>query len=209
MSMKDLKNIFDFALELDKEKFIGRQTYLYDASRKENDAEHAWHMAVMAILLEDYSNEKIDLLKTIKMILLHDVVEIDAGDTYAYDEVGKASQEEREEKAAKRIYGMLPKKKADELYDLWREFEDRKTPEAKFARTMDNVQPLMLNNATDGRAWVEHEIDVSQVYGRNARTHEGSEEVWEFANESFIKPNVEKGRLTDREKLVLKDEASV
>lgn len=193
-----LEQQFDFILEMDKEKFIGRQTYLTGAVRKENDAEHAWHMALMAILLSEYANEEIDILKTVTMILLHDVVEIDAGDTYAYDEEGKKTQAEREEAAAKRIYGMLPKEQADRYYRLWREFEERSTPEAKFARAMDNIQPLMLNHATDGRAWQERGIDVSQVYGRNARTAEGSEKLWEYAREHFILPNVKKGRLSDK-----------
>ncbi len=199
---ENLKSQMQFALELDKEKFIGRQTYLSGAVRKENDAEHAWHMAVMAILLSEYANEKIDLLKTIKMILMHDVVEIDAGDTYAYDEVGKQTQAEREEKAANRLYGMLPKEQAEEYYSLWREFEERSTPEAKFARTMDNLQPLMLNNATDGKAWEERGIDVSQVLRRNERSSEGSEVLWNYAREEFVVPNVKKGRLTDVNKLI-------
>lgn len=187
-----------FALELDKEKFIGRQTYLSDGIRKENDAEHAWHMALMAILLSEYADEKIDILKTVTMILLHDVVEIDAGDTYAYDDEGLKTQEERELAAAKRIYGMLPEDQAEKMYGLWREFEDRSTPEAKFARTMDNIQPLMLNNATGGKAWRERGIDVSQVFKRNERTAEGSERLWEYARDNFILPNVKKGNLTDK-----------
>lgn len=197
-----LEKQFDFILELDKEKFIGRQTYLTGAVRKENDAEHAWHMALMAILLSEYANGEIDILKTVTMILLHDVVEIDAGDTYAYDEEGKKTQAEREEAAAKRIYSLLPKEQADKYYRLWREFEERSTPEAKFARTMDNLQPLMLNHATDGKSWQERGIDVSQVYQRNARTAEGSEQLWEYAREHFILPNVKKGRLSDKKGIV-------
>ena len=138
---------FDFFREIDKEKMIGRQTYLSDGVRKENDAEHAWHMAVMAILLSDYSNEKIDVLKTVSMILIHDVVEIDAGDTYAYDENGKKTQREREVKAAKRIFGMLPEEQAAKFRNLWEEFEAQNTPESRFARTMDNIQPLKIGRA--------------------------------------------------------------
>jgi putative hydrolase of HD superfamily len=197
MDEERLKQLFEFFLELDKEKFIGRQTYLHDGIRKENDAEHAWHMAVMAILLSDYATEKIDVLKAVTMILLHDVVEIDAGDAYAYDAVAQSTQAEKEEKAAKRIYGILPKELGDRLYGLWREFEERSTPEARFARAMDNIQPLMLNAATDGKAWEEHGIDVSQVLKRNQRTAEGSRELWDYCLKSFIVPNVEKGRLTD------------
>ena len=159
-------------------------------------------MALMAILLGEYANEKIDILKTVTMILLHDVVEIDAGDTYAYDEEGLKTQEEREKRAAERIYGMLPADQAERFYGLWREFEERSTPEARFARTMDNIQPLMLNNATDGRAWRERGIDVSQVFGRNERTAEGSEILWEYARKNFILPNVEKGNLSDKNGLL-------
>ena len=127
---------FDFLREIDKEKLIGRQTYLANGERKENDAEHAWHMAIMTILLSEYANEEIDVLKTITMLLIHDLVEIDAGDTYAYDEEGKKTQAIREAKAAERIYGLLPEDQGRKLHELWLEFEARKTPEAKLARTM-------------------------------------------------------------------------
>lgn len=186
---------FDFIREIDKEKFIGRQTYLSDGQRKENDAEHAWHMALMTILLSEYAEEKIDVLKTVTMLLIHDLVEIDAGDTYAYDEEGNKTKEKRELAAADRIYGLLPDDQKESLRALWDEFEAWETPEAKFAHTMDCVQPLMLNAATDGKSWVEHGVHLSQVLGRNARTAEGSEELWKYARENFIHPNVEKGRL--------------
>ncbi len=187
-----LKKQMEFCLEIDKEKFIKRQTYLSDCRTKENDAEHAWHMAIMTILLSEYSNEKIDVLKTISMLLIHDLVEIDAGDTYAYDEKGKESQKERESKAAERIYSLLPEDQGKKLLNLWKEFEEEKTPEAKFARTMDNIQPCMLNHATEGKAWGEHEIKLSQVLGRNKNTAAGSEDLWEYQLENFIKPNVGK-----------------
>lgn len=174
---------------------IGRQTYLSDAKRKENDAEHAWHMAIMTVLLSEYANEEIDVLKTITMLLIHDIVEIDAGDTYAYDEVGKQTQREREVKAAERIFGMLPEDQAKKFRDLWEEFEARETKEAKFARTMDNLQPMMLNDATDGKAWIEHGVHLSQILKRNERTAEGSETLWKYALENFIEPNVKKGRI--------------
>lgn len=191
---------FDFIREIDKEKFIGRQTYLTGAARKENDAEHAWHMALMTILLSEYSNEPIDVLKTVTMLLIHDIVEIDAGDTYAYDEAAKATQSEREEKAAERIFGLLPKDQGQRLRKLWEEFEERKTPEARFARTMDNVQPIMLNAATDGKAWEEHQVKLSQILKRNERTAEGSEELWDYSRKNFIEPNLKKGRIiADRE----------
>lgn len=190
-----LEKQFDFIREIDKEKFIGRQTYLSDGRRKENDAEHAWHMAIMTLLLSEYANDEIDVLKTISMILIHDIVEIDAGDTYAYDEVAKVTQREREVKAADRIFGLLPQDQGEKFRALWEEFEARETKEAKFARAMDNFQPLMLNAATDGKSWSERGIRVSQVLKRNQRSSEGSEEVWKYALTNFIKPYVEKGRL--------------
>ncbi len=186
---------FRFALEADKEKRIGRQTYLSNGAEKENDAEHAWHAALMAILLGEYSNEKIDLLKTVTMLLIHDMVEIDAGDTYAYDDNAKQNQREREEKAADRIFGMLPDDQRDRLRGLWEEFEAAQTPEAKFARTMDNIQPAMLNCATDGRAWKEKGVKLSQILERNKITPEGSNALWEYSLNNFIMPNVEKGRI--------------
>lgn len=192
---KRIDKQFDFCREVDKEKFIGRQTYLTGAVRKENDAEHAWHMAVMTLILSEYSNEPIDVLKTLSMILIHDVVEIDAGDTYAYDEKAKESQAEREMKAAERLFGILPKEQAEKFKHLWLEFEERKTPEAKFARAMDNIQPIMLNAATDGKAWAEHGVYLSQILKRNEITPEGSEKLWEYAKEKFIDTNLEKGRI--------------
>lgn len=195
--MEKLDLLFDFFREIDKEKFIGRQTYLTGAERKENDAEHAWHMAIMAILLSEYANEEIDVLKTVTMILIHDIVEIDAGDTYAYDEVGKETQQEREQKAADRLFGMLPEEMGRKFRALWDEFEAVETPEAKFARTMDHIQPLMLNDATDGKAWKEHGIHVEQVLKRNENTAKGSEVLWKYAYENLIQPNVEKGNLLE------------
>jgi putative hydrolase of HD superfamily len=186
---------FAFIREIDKEKFIGRQTYLSDGKRKENDAEHAWHMAVMTLLLSEYANEEIDVLRTISMLLIHDLVEIDAGDTYAYDEAGKKTQSRRERRAADRIYGLLPEDQRKKLYDLWLEFEEQETPEAKFARTMDNIQPMMLNAATDGKAWQEHGVKLEQIMWRNAHTAEGSQELWDYAYDNFIKPNLNNGRI--------------
>lgn len=197
MEEKRLDQLFAFFREIDKEKFIGRQTYLTDAERKENDAEHAWHMAIMTILLSEYANEKIDVLKTVTMLLLHDIVEIDAGDTYAYDEEAKKTQKQREERAADRIYGLLPQDLQKKMRGLWEEFEAQKTPEARFARTMDNIQPIMLNAATDGKAWEEHGVHLEQIWKRNQNTAKGSEVLWEYARKNFIAPNVEKGRIIE------------
>ena len=191
-----LKKQMEFLLEVDKLKFINRQTYLADGKRKENDGEHSWHLALMAVLLSEYSNEEIDLVKVITMVLIHDIVEIDAGDTYAYDAVGNQSKREREVKAADRIFNILPEDQAEKLRRLWEEFEAYETPEAKFAHVCDNVQPLMLNDATDGLAWREHEVKKSQVLQRNRRTGEGSQVMMEYINQILDK-NVESGNLRD------------
>jgi putative hydrolase of HD superfamily len=194
---KELDAIFEFCREADKEKFIGRQTYLTDGKRKENDAEHAWHASLMALLLSGYANEKIDVLKTISMLLIHDIVEIDAGDTYAYDEEMVKTQSQREEAAAKRIFGILPENTGKQLLELWHEFEKGESPEASFARVMDNLQPMMLNAATDGKAWAEHEVHINSILKRNEITPKGSEKLWEYGYESFVKPNLEKGRIKE------------
>lgn len=193
----DFEKQISFIMELDKIKQIGRQTYLSDASRKENDAEHSWHLALMAFVLADYANEKIDVLKTMKMVLLHDVIEIDAGDTYAYDTEGNKTKRERERKAADRIFGLLPEMQAMEYRGLWDEFEAMETAEAKFANMLDKVQPLLLNDASGGKSWAEHGVKKSQVIARNARTHEGSEQLWEYAK-ALIEKNAAEGKLLDR-----------
>lgn len=191
-----LKKQLDFILEADKVKNIMRQTYLADGKRKENDAEHSWHLALMAVLLKEYAPEEVDLSKVIPMVLIHDLVEIDAGDTYAYDAVGGATQHTREEAAAQRIYGLLPEDQGKWLYDLWEEFEAYETPEAKYAHMLDNSQPLFLNNATDGISWVEHGVKKSQIYTRNRRTGEGAPKIWEYMKE-LIDQHVEKGHVID------------
>ena len=187
-----LKKQLDFALEIDKEKNIFRQTHLSGHGRNENDAEHAWHMAIMAYLLREYSNEPVDITRVMLMCLIHDVVEIDAGDTYAYDEEGKKTQKAREEAAKERIYSLLPEDQKEELAAIFDEFEESKTPESKFAHAMDNLQPLMLNNSNDGGDWREHGVSAKQVYGRQSRTKEGSEKLYEIT-EQIIKKHVEKG----------------
>ena len=192
--MTDFEKQINFIMELDKIKKIGRQTYLSDGSRKENDAEHSWHLALMAFVFADYTNEPIDVLKTMKMVLLHDVIEIDAGGTDAYDTEGNKTKRERELKAADRIFGLLPEKQQKEYRGLWDEFEAMDTPEAKFANMLDKVQPLLLNDASGGKSWAEHGVKKSQVMARNERTHEGSEELWAYAK-SLIEKNVENGRL--------------
>ena len=190
-----LKKQLDFALEIDKEKNILRQTHLSGHGRNENDAEHAWHMAIMAYLLREYSNEPVDITRVMLMCLIHDVVEIDAGDTYAYDEEGKKTQKAREEAAKERIYSLLPEDQKEELAAIFDEFEESKTPESKFAHAMDNLQPLMLNNSNDGGDWREHGVSAKQVYGRQSRTKEGSEKLYEVTDQ-IIKKHREKGTLT-------------
>ena len=189
-----LKKQLDFALEIDKEKNVFRQTHLSGHGRNENDAEHAWHMAIMAYLLKEYSNEPIDIAKTMIMCLIHDIVEIDAGDTYAYDPEGKKTQKEREEKAKKRLFSMLPKEQGEDLSAIFEEFEEAKTPEARFARAMDNLQPLILNNSNGGGDWKEHGIRAEQVRGRQVRTKYGSERLYEIT-EQIIQENIDKGSL--------------
>ena len=191
-----LKKQLDFVLEIDKVKNIYRQTYLADGNRKENDAEHSWHLALMAILLSEYSNEPVDLSRVVPMVLAHDLVEIDAGDTYAYDAAGAATKEERETKAADRIYGLLPEDQGKWLRELWDEFEACETPEAKFAHVLDNCQPLFLNDASDGRSWTEHGVKKSQIYKRNRRTGEGSREIWEYMQE-LIDKHIRLGHVID------------
>lgn len=193
----ELDKLFDFFREIDKEKQIYRQTMLADGSRQENDAEHAWHMAIMTILLSQYANEDIDVLKTVTMLLIHDIVEIDAGDTYAYDSEGQKTQRAREEKAAQRIFGLLPEEQGKYMRDLWEEFEAYETAEAKFAHTMDNIQPAMLNDAADGISWTKHQVRLSQILKRNAKTAEGSQEIWDYAYENIFTPNIEKGKIID------------
>ena len=172
-----------FILEIDKEKNILRQTHLTGHGRRENDAEHAWHMAAMAFLLQEYSNEPIDIAHTMMMCLIHDLVEIDAGDTYAYDEEGKKSQHSREEKAADRIFGILPQDQQQMLRSLFEEFEADETPEAHFAHAMDNFQPLLLNDSNQGSDWEAHGVTRAQVEGRQYKTQEGSQMLFEKTRE--------------------------
>ena len=189
MNNTRLENQLNFILELDKEKNIIRQTHLSHGGRRENDAEHAWHMAIMIYLLREYANHEIDLAKAMMMALIHDVVEIDAGDTYAYDDEGLATQKEREAMAAKRIFGILPKDQCEELRALFDEFEAYETPEARFAHVMDNFQPLLLNHTNDGGDWRENQVTKSQIYRRNALTYKGSEELWR-AMEALIEEHI-------------------
>lgn len=189
-----LKKQLDFALEIDKEKNIFRKTHLSGHGRNENDAEHAWHMAIMAYLLKEYSNEPVDIGKVMLMCLIHDIVEIDAGDTYAYDAENLKTQKAREDAAKERIFSLLPEEQKDELIKLFDEFEEFKTAESKFAHAMDNLQPLILNNSNGGGDWREHGVTAEQVYGRQSKTKLGSERLYDVIDR-IIKENIVKGNI--------------
>ncbi len=189
-----IKKQLDFSLEIDKEKNILRQTHITDYRRSENDAEHAWHMALMAYLFKEYSNTPIDIAKVMIMCLIHDVVEIDAGDTYAYDAAGLSTQKEREDAAKERIFSLLPDDQKEEMINLFDEFEEYKTPESKFAHAMDNFQPLILNDSNGGKDWIEHNVSSKQVYGRQIKTKLGSEKIYQVIDE-ILQKNIEKGSI--------------
>lgn len=190
-----LRKQLDFVLEVDKEKNIFRQTHLSGHGRNENDAEHAWHIALMAYLLREYANEPVDITKVMLMCLIHDVVEIDAGDTYAYDAEGLKTQKEREDKAKERIFSLLPADQKAELTALFDEFEAYETPESKYAHAMDNLQPLLLNNSNGGDDWREHGVTKNQVYGRQSKTRLGSEKLYEEVTDKLIQEHIQKGNI--------------
>ena len=185
-----------FCLEIDKEKNIFRQTHLSGHGRNENDAEHAWHMAVMAYLLREYSNEEGAIAKDMLMCLIHDIVEIDAGDTYAYDAEGLKTQKAREEAAKERIFSLLPPDQKAEFTALFDEFEAYETAEAKFAHSLDNLQPLLLNNSNEGGDWKEHGVSSATVYTRQSKTKLGSEKLYEVTDR-IIQENIRKGNLKE------------
>lgn len=186
-----------FIKEIDKVKNIFRQTYLADGTRKENDAEHSWHIALMAVLLKEYVSEDVDVAKVMTMVLIHDLVEIDAGDTYAYDSEGAKSKREREVKAADRIFGILPEDQGMYFRELWEEFEAYETPDAKYAHLLDNFQPLLLNDASGGRSWNEHGVHKSQIYKRNEKVQETSEEIWNTIQE-VVESHIAKGNIIEK-----------
>lgn len=188
--MERLKKQMEFIQEVDKLKTIGRQSYLTDGKRKENDAEHSWHLALMAILLSEYAPKEVDVLRVVSMVLIHDLVEIDAGDTYAYDAEGNKSKRAREEKAADRIFNILPQDQAKMVRELWEEFEKNETLEANFAHALDHTQPIMLNHASGGKAWMEHGVALSQILERNVNVPKEAPKLWDYAYENFIQPNV-------------------
>ncbi len=181
MDEERLQKQIDFILESDKLKKIFRKTYLADGSRYENDAEHSWHLALMTILLSEYSNKSIDVLKVIKMVLIHDIVEIDAGDTYCYDDAANEDKVKREIAAAKRLFALLPFDQRKEFMDIWVEFEENKTAEANFANALDCFQPVNLNYASGGISWIENNIAYNQVIKRTSKIQDGSMQLWNYA----------------------------
>ena len=193
-SKERLEQQMAFVLEIDKLKNVSRQSYIVSGERKETDAEHSWHLALMSMLLGEYANEAVDMLKVMKMVLVHDLVEIDAGDTYAFDEKGNESKREREVAAAERIFNLLPTDQAAEMRCLWDEFEEGNSAEAKFANTLDKIQPAMLNAAASGKSWREHDVRLEQILKRNERTAEGSKALWEFTSE-LVDVHVQEGNI--------------
>lgn len=191
-----IKKQIEFALEIDKEKNIFRQTHLSNHGRNENDAEHSWHMAIMSYFLQEYSNEKVDIARVMIMCLIHDIVEIDAGDTYAYDSEGIKTQKSREKLAKERIFSLLPADQKKEFVSIFDEFEENQTPEAKFAHAMDNFQPLILNNSNDGGDWREHNVTAKQVYGRQSKTKAGSKKLFEITD-MILQENIRNGNIKE------------
>lgn len=184
-----------FIVEVDKLKRVFRQTWLMDTSRRENDAEHSWHLAMMAVLLSEYAGRPaLDVLRVLTMVLVHDLVEIDAGDTFVYDEEAAKDKTQREQAAADRLFAMLPDDQAAEVRGLWEEFEARQTPEARFAAALDRLQPILHNYYTRGKAWQEHRITRAQVIASNRHMAEGAPELWEFAR-GLIDDAVRRGYL--------------
>lgn len=180
-----LKKQIEFLIEIDKVKHIFRKTKLFDKSRFENDAEHAWHLSLMALVLSEYSNEEIDVSKVIKMLLIHDIVEIDTGDTIVYDTRMRTLAEEKENIAAERIFGILPDDQKAEFIALWEEFKDRKTPESKFAAALDRFEPILQNHLTDYYAWKAHDITLEMLYDNNKHIQEGSKVIWDVVKSIF------------------------
>jgi putative hydrolases of HD superfamily len=199
MQPNNLSKQVSFIKEIDKIKYIQRKTKLFNSNRPENDAEHSWHLAMMTIVLAEHSDTPIDLLKVIKMVLIHDIVEIDAGDTFIYDTQKSHTNTDNERMAAKRIFGLLPKEQADELIAIWEEFETGETNEAKFAKSMDRFEPLLQNTSNNGGSWKEFDVDYEKVYEKKKVIKAGSSSLWNYA-ENLIDESVDKGILKKTKK---------
>ncbi|MCK9180584.1 MAG: HD domain-containing protein [Bacteroides sp.] len=198
VAKEDLLKQIEFIKEIDKIKYIQRRTKLINSNRCENDAEHSWHLAMMTLILAEHSNKPIDVLKVIKMVLIHDIVEIDAGDTFIYDTQKNHTNTANELEAAKRIFGILPTKQRDELIDLWMEFEEGKTVDAKFAKAMDRLEPLLQNASNRGGTWAEYNVPYSKVYEKKKIIKNGSDSLWKYAEE-IINQCVTEGILKKQE----------
>lgn len=194
MEQEDLLKQIEFIKEIDKLKYIQRKTRLFGSDRNENDAEHSWHLAMMAIILAQHANVPVDILKVLKMVLIHDIVEIDAGDTFIYDTAKDHTNTDEERLAAQRIFGILPQAQCDELIAIWEEFEAGETDEAKFAKSMDRLEPLLQNVSNDGGTWKEFGVDYDRVYEKKRVIRNGSASIWNYA-EQLIQDSVEKGIL--------------
>ena len=194
MKTNHLIQQINFIKEIDKIKYIQRKTKLFNSDRRENDAEHSWHLAMMTIVLAEHSDVPIDVLKVLKMVLIHDIVEIDAGDTFIYDTKKNHTNTNEERNAANRIFGMLPKEQAEELISIWEEFESGETDEAKFAKSMDRFEPLLQNVSNNGGTWTEFGVNYDKVFEKKKDIKEGSSSLWSYA-ENLINESVEKGIL--------------
>ncbi|MGL5980021.1 MAG: HD domain-containing protein [Phocaeicola sp.] len=197
MQLENLLKQVAFIKEIDKLKYIQRRTKLFNSDRCENDAEHSWHLAMMTLVLAEHSDKPIDVLKVVKMVLIHDVVEVDAGDTFLYDTAKSHTNTDEELAAAQRIFGLLPKPQAEEFIAIWSEFEAGETNEAKFAKTMDRFEPLLQNTSNDGGTWREYDVPYETVYGKKKVMKEGSKTIWNYA-EQLLDESVEKGILKKR-----------
>jgi putative hydrolase of HD superfamily len=196
MSDERLSRQIEFVLEIDKLKSVLRRSYVLDAQRRENSAEHSWHVAVMALVLAEYAREPVVAMRAACMLLVHDIVEVDAGDTYCYDDEANKDKPERERAAADRLFGLLPIDQVAGMRKLWEEFEAGASRDAKFARALDRLMPLLHNYHTRGRAWKKHGVTARQVLEHNAEVSEGSEAIWQFV-QGLVKDSVEKGYLAE------------
>lgn len=201
MELKErLQKQLEFIREIDRIKYIFRKTRLFNSDRHENDAEHSWHLCMIAMILAEHANEPIDILKVIKMLLIHDIVEIDAGDTFLFDQNKNHTNTEEELKAAKRIFGMLPDDQSEELIAIWEEFEAFESKEARFARAMDHFEPILQNHSNQGGTWSEFDVPYETVVSKKKAIKQGSEFVWEHVLE-ILQESVDAGHLKKGEKI--------
>ncbi|WP_316750745.1 HD domain-containing protein [Pedobacter gandavensis] len=194
MNLTALAKQMAFIHEIDKLKYIQRKTRLFNSMRHENDAEHSWHLAMMAMVLAEHANEKVDVQKVVKMLLIHDIVEIDSGDIFLYDTTANHDNTAEEQKAAVRIFGLLPDEQAEEFISLWEEFEAGITAESKFAKTIDRLEPVLQNVSNEGGTWREFDVKYDTVIQKTSKMKEGSEVLWDHTTNLFDE-SIEKGIL--------------